>query len=656
MPPLRKVLIANRGEIACRVIRSAREHGLRSVAVYSTADAGARHVLMADEAIEIGPALASESYLNIGRIIEAARESGADAVHPGYGFLSENAAFARACAEAGLTFIGPSPEAIDLMGNKAEAKRRMREAGVPCVPGYDGEDQSDAALIAEADKIGFPVMIKAAAGGGGRGMRLVRQTSDMAAALSSARSEARNAFGSGELILEKALERPRHIEIQVMGDTHGNVLHLFERDCSVQRRHQKVLEEAPSPAVTPHLRESMGAAAVKAAHAIGYVGAGTLEFLLDETGAFYFLEMNTRLQVEHPVTEMVTGLDLVSLQFRAAAGLPLGLAQADVRLSGHAIEARLYAEDPARNFMPQSGPVLEWEPADGAGVRIDHGLNSRDRISPHYDPMVAKVVAHGSTREEARARLLSALERTHLLGLITNKAFLRRLLQSDDFAAGRATTALVEELTAADAEPLASDTELPAVAAVILVEFASQHFSPLVRGWRSTGRSETAIHLLQDDRLYPVAVIQRGSNFVVHIDEVEHRFHVEAFTPGRMRLRSGHHTETARFAIDGPRLHVELDGRTGIFHDVTYEPARAAAAAGDGLVRAPMNGRIIAVKVAAGDRVTKGQVLLVHEAMKMENQILAPFDGLVEAVSVAQGDQVQTRQILATLKADGAAA
>jgi geranyl-CoA carboxylase alpha subunit len=654
MPALRKILVANRGEIACRVIRSAREHGLRSVAVYSAADAGARHVLMADEAVEIGPARAAESYLNIARIIEAARESGADAVHPGYGFLSENAAFATACAEAGLTFIGPSPEAIELMGNKAGAKRRMREAGVPCVPGYDGEDQSDATLLAEAEKIGFPVMIKAAAGGGGRGMRLVRHAGDMAAAIASARSEAENAFGSGELILEKAIERPRHIEIQVMGDTHGNVLHLFERDCSVQRRHQKVLEEAPSPAVTAELRKTMGAAAVKAARAIHYVGAGTLEFLLDESGAFYFLEMNTRLQVEHPVTEMVTGLDLVALQFRAAAGLPLGLTQDDVRLSGHAIEARLYAEDPAHGFMPQSGAVLEWEPAEGAGVRVDHGLNPQGQISPHYDPMVAKVIAHGPTRDEARARLLAALDRTRLLGLITNKAFLRRLLESEAFATGRATTALVDEVLSGDPASPPPDTELVAVAAVILVEAASGHFPPLVRGWRSTGRSETALHLLEGERRHHVAVAQRGPNFEVRVDGAGHDFHVEAFGGGRLRLRNGHHTETARFAADGSRLHVELDGRTGIFQDVTYEPAQAAEAGGDGLVRAPMNGRIIAVKIAAGDRVTKGRVLLVHEAMKMENQILAPFDGVVDSVSVAEGDQVQTRQILATLKPDEA--
>ena len=402
------ILIANRGEIACRVIRTARALGYRTIAVYSEADAGAPHTQLADEAVCIGPAPVGESYLVAEKILNAAKQSGAEAVHPGYGFLSENAGFARACEDAGLVFIGPTPDAIDLMGNKAEAKRRMIVAGVPCVPGYEGKDQSDEVLLAEADKIGFPVMIKAAAGGGGRGMRLVHAKGDLAGAIRLARSEAENAFGSGELILEKAIIRPRHVEVQVFADTQGNTIYLGERDCSVQRRHQKVVEEAPCPVMTPDLRARMGAAAVEAARSISYRGAGTVEFLLDAKGAFYFLEMNTRLQVEHPVTEEITGLDLVALQIQVAQGEPLGITQDGVRLNGHAIEVRLYAEDPAQGFLPATGPVDLWLPGSGAGIRVDSGIRSGQDISPFYDPMLAKIIAHGETREIARRRLIEA--------------------------------------------------------------------------------------------------------------------------------------------------------------------------------------------------------------------------------------------------------
>jgi geranyl-CoA carboxylase alpha subunit len=393
-----KILIANRGEIACRVARTAHALGYRTVAVFSDADAGAPHVLACDEAVALGGSLVGESYLAVEKLLSAARASGADAVHPGYGFLSENAGFAQACADAGLVFIGPPPSAIDAMGNKAAAKRRMIEAGVPCVPGYQGADQSDATLIAEATKIGLPVMVKAAAGGGGRGMRLVHDSGELAEAIVGARNEAQNAFGSGELILEKAVIDARHVEIQVFADAYGNVIHLGERDCSVQRRHQKVIEEAPSPAVYGALRQRMGAAAVAAARAIGYRGAGTVEFLLGADGAFYFLEMNTRLQVEHPVTEMITGQDLVAWQLRVAAGEKLPLSQDDVQLDGHAIEVRLYAEDPYAGFLPQTGTVAAWRPAEGPGLRTDHGMRDGQAISAFYDPMIAKVIAHGATR------------------------------------------------------------------------------------------------------------------------------------------------------------------------------------------------------------------------------------------------------------------
>ena len=442
MSRFRTILVANRGEIACRVMRTAKAMGYRAAAIHSEADAEAVHVRLADVATSIGPPEARASYLNIDAIIAAARRLGAEAVHPGYGFLSENADFARACAEAGLVFIGPSPDAIAAMGNKAEAKRRMAEADVPCLPGYQGSDQSERRLIEEAERIGFPVMVKAAAGGGGRGMRLVSSRSALTGAIAGARAEAESAFGSGELFLEKVLADARHVEIQVLADAHGNVIHLGERDCSVQRRHQKVVEEAPSPAVSEELRARMGAAAVAAASAIGYVNAGTVEFLLAGDGAFYFLEMNTRLQVEHPVTEMVTGLDLVELQIRIARGEPLPIGQADVRCNGHAIEARLYAEAPHKGFLPQSGRLVAWRPPAGAGIRVDHGLREGQDIGPYYDPLLAKVIAHGRDRDEARRRLIEALEETVALGPATNRGFLIDCLGQAGICAWRGDDAI----------------------------------------------------------------------------------------------------------------------------------------------------------------------------------------------------------------------
>ncbi|MCF8466467.1 MAG: acetyl-CoA carboxylase biotin carboxylase subunit [Sneathiella sp.] len=439
-----KILIANRGEIACRIMATAKRMGIKTVAVYSEADAEAPHRKAADEAILIGPAPASESYLAIDKIIEAARQSGAEAIHPGYGFLSENAEFARACEKAGLTFIGPDASTIALMGNKAAAKRYMIETGVPCIPGYEGLDQSDEAFIDAAEKIGFPVMVKAAAGGGGRGMRLVEKPEKMQKALKAARSEAERSFGSDELILEKAILNPRHIEIQVFGDNHGAAVHMFERDCSIQRRHQKVIEEAPSPAVTPELREKMGATAVAATKANNYSGAGTFEFLLDIDKNFYFLEMNTRLQVEHPVTECVTGLDLVEWQLRVAANEPLPLTQEEISLTGHAIEARLYAEDPDKGFLPRVGTLSRWQTASGDGIRTDHGLADGYEVTPFYDAMIAKIIGHGDTRETARTNILKGLEQTIDEGLTTNRKFLIRCLAHEAFTDGSATTAFIE--------------------------------------------------------------------------------------------------------------------------------------------------------------------------------------------------------------------
>ncbi|HRG97570.1 MAG TPA: acetyl-CoA carboxylase biotin carboxylase subunit, partial [Polyangiaceae bacterium] len=494
MTRLSKVLVANRGEIAARVIRTCRRLGVRTVAVYSDADRGAPHVLAADEAVHIGPSPARESYLVAEKLLAAARATVADAVHPGYGFLSENEEFSRACAEAGILFVGPRPEAVRLMGNKRQAKLRMLAAGVPCIPGYEGEDQSDEALAREALRIGLPVMVKAAAGGGGRGMRLVTAPEALAEAIRSARSEAENAFGSGELILEKAVVSARHVEIQVFADAHGNVVHLGERDCSVQRRHQKIVEECPSPAVSPALRQAMGEVAVAAARAIDYLGAGTIEFLLAPTGEFYFMEMNTRLQVEHPVTELVTGTDLVAWQLAVAAGEPLPLSQAAIDWRGHAIEVRLCAEDPAREFMPQTGRIVALELPEGEGVRVDHGLAQGREVSPFYDSMVGKLIAHGATREDARRRLVAALERLALLGVVTNKELLLHVLRHPAFASGEYDTGFVPaHLPSATLAGLGAPTDRQlAVAAAALfhadaeaLRLASDLSSELV-GWSSS--------------------------------------------------------------------------------------------------------------------------------------------------------------------------
>jgi geranyl-CoA carboxylase alpha subunit len=645
MKAFTKILVTNRGEIACRVIEAARKKGYRSVTVFSEADARARHVALADEAVLIGPAPVGQSYLSIERIIEAAKRSGADAVHPGYGFLSENAAFAQACADASLVFIGPSPNAIRAMGNKAAAKRLMIEAGVPCVPGYQGEAQDDATLTREAKRIGFPLMVKAAAGGGGRGMRLVKDASDLAAALSSARSEAMSAFGSGELILEKAVIEPRHVEIQIMADKHGHVIHLGERDCSVQRRHQKVLEEAPCPVMTEALRAQIGEAAVKAAQSIDYSGAGTVEFLLDRDGKFYFLEMNTRLQVEHPVTECVTGLDIVALQIDVAAGLPLPITQEQVTLTGHAIEARLYAEDPANQFLPQTGPVLIWNPAQGGGIRIDHGVVEGTDVSPFYDPMLAKIIAYGATRDEARRKLIGALESTVLLGVTTNKGFLIDMLRHPVFADGAATTAFIEinfgNLVQSD-DPLAR-----ALAASLLVDAATDHAE--LKGWWSAGAALAPVKLAQGDKFHRLAIAQRGAHYDVACESATHAIEIVSRTHSELRFLADGIEGKAAYALDATRIHLDIGGRVHSFEDATYAPAAAKDANSDGLVRAPMSGRVIGVNVAAGDKVEKGQTLAVLEAMKMEHQMKAAFAGTVSSVSAQTGEQVSARQVLLTL-------
>jgi geranyl-CoA carboxylase alpha subunit len=639
-----RVLVANRGEIACRVIASARAKGYATVAVVSEADRGARHEQLADQAVVIGPGPAAQSYLDPQRIIAAAVATGAQAIHPGYGFLSENADFARACAKAGLVFIGPTPEAIAAMGDKAESKRRMVDAGVPCVPGYHDKAQDDAALTKAAKAIGYPVMVKASAGGGGRGMRLVETPDALAAALASARSEAKNAFGDDTLLLERAIVEPRHVEIQVFGDEYGSVIHLGERDCSVQRRHQKVVEEAPSPAVDAELRARMGAAAVKAAQAIGYVGAGTVEFLLGADGAFYFLEMNTRLQVEHPVTEMITGLDLVAWQLDIAQGRPLPLTQDQVAFHGHAIEVRLYAEDPAQGFLPQTGVVRRWAPAGAPGVRVDHGLVDGAAISPFYDPMIAKIVAHGADRDEALLRLTGALEQTAVLGVTTNKAFLREVLTAPAFAAGQATTGFIARQFPDGWHAQAPDPATIALAAALFVDGAGG-------GWRSNRWSVHPLTLVCGEQRLALSAHRDGAVWLIDGDAGQRRVRILSRDGGRVAWRCDGQDRQAHFALADGELFLDTGASVFAFSDRTFAPPRAADEQGDGVLRAPMSGAVVSVNVAAGDRVTRGQVLLVLEAMKMEHQIVARFDGVVETLPAALGAQVAARDVLAVVKA-----
>ena len=654
------VLVANRGEIACRIIRSVRAMGMRSIAVYSEADAGAPHVTLADRSVCIGAGSASESYLSIARVLESARQSSADAVHPGYGFLAENATFATACEDADIVFIGPSPHAISAMGNKAEAKRLMRDADVACVPGYDGDDQSDAIMAARAAEIGFPIMIKAAAGGGGRGMRLVEQSNEMSSALRIARSEAINAFGSNELILEKAIRGARHVEIQIVADNAGHTVHLGERDCSVQRRHQKLIEEAPCPVLTADLREQMGAAAVRAARAIGYSGVGTVEFLLDQDGSFYFLEMNTRLQVEHPVTEMVTGLDLVELQIRVARGEALGLKQQEIALDGHAIEARLYTEDPSRDFMPATGTITRWHIGGSDNVRIDSGIREGQTITPFYDALAAKVIAHGETRDIARRRLVRALRDTTIFGLRSNRAFLIQCLENRHFASGKATTAFVDDLlreTGLDTpgQPLA------AIAAALLFRLDCElayargpGVATNLRNWSSGIRLTSHYSLEIDAAKYSPTVsplgpdrslvVLDGNPIEIGIESLNTESVVAHVADLRIRLRFQQ--------SDQHELWLALPDHDCRIVRLRENRSDSGDAIASGLVRAPMHGVVQEVVVAAGDTVAPGQPLLVLEAMKMQQQILAPVAAIVMEIHTRPGQQVVSGDLLITLGAN----
>ena len=660
MKRFNKVLVANRGEIAVRVLRGARRLGYGTVAVYSDADANALHVMEADEAVRLGPPPVGESYLDMDRIIDAAKAAGADAIHPGYGFFSENPEFARACADADIVFIGPAPESMEAMGHKSAAKDKMIAADVPCVPGYQGDDQSDENLVEQSKQCGLPVMVKAAAGGGGRGMRLVTEEGKLQEAIQSARSEAKSAFGNGELLIEKAVVDARHVEIQIFGDSHGNVVYIGERDCSVQRRNQKVVEESPSPAVDEELRVAMGEAAVAAAKAVDYVGAGTVEFLLGRDQAFYFLEMNTRLQVEHPVTEMVYDLDLVEWQLRVAQGeaLPLGQDDINARRHGHAIEVRLCAEDPAQNYMPQTGRLLEWRAPEGVGLRSDHGLRSGHEISPYYDSMQAKLIAWGEDRETARVRLLKALEDCTFLGVISNKDYLAEVLAEDAFVSGDFSTGFVEQYfpqkVISKIKPSARHVALATVALYVLdaeALGAASDLSEELLGWHSAHEFPTDFKLRWRDTDYEIELlVQGGRSFRVDVGSERVQIELRNMAEGAFDYTSDGVQARGRMARNGPVIWLTAEGVTHPYTDLTFAPAEGAAPGSDGRILAHSDGKIVAVNVAPGDSVEKGKTLVVLEAMKMEFQLSTPVPGTVKNVSVKAGDQVKARQLLVELE------
>jgi len=641
-----KLLVANRGEIARRVFSTAKDLGIATVAVFSDADADAPFVAEADEAVRIGPGPATKSYLDIDALLDAAKRTGADAIHPGYGFVSENAEFARRCSEAGITFVGPGPEAIAAMGDKVIAKAKMIEAGVPVVPGYqppDGQDADDATLIAEAERIGVPVLVKASAGGGGRGMRRVTALADLPAAIESARSEAKAAFGNGALFLERLITGARHIEIQLVADQHGHVAVFGERECSVQRRHQKVIEEAPSIAVDADLRARMSEAATAAAKAIDYVGAGTVEFMLDAEGSFYFLEMNTRLQVEHPVTELVTGHDLVRLQILAAEGK--SLADVQTRIEGHAIEARLYAEDPSAGFVPQLGPIALWRPASGRHVRVDDGVQTGQTITAFYDPMVAKVVAWGRDRDEARRRLAAAVADSVLLGPGTNRSFLLGLLRDGDFAKGDFFTDTLD----------AREDLLPAAApstAVWALAALLRGPAPAVAPWHSTGDVQWSVDLSHGERTQTVLFAQSTEGLQATVDEQTLPIRiVSADEPVVVAEIDGILRRYVWARLDADRVAVDDAGHAFTFAEPRLVGGSDEQGGGDE-VRTPMGGRVVKVLVEPGAAVEAGQTVAIVEAMKMEHRVTAPRAGVVAGVTATPDQQVEPRQLLATLEPD----
>jgi len=662
----KKILIANRGEIACRVAATARRMAIRTVAVYSDADANANHVRACDESVHIGGSAPKDSYLRWEKILEAAKATGAEAIHPGYGFLSENEDFAQACADAGLVFIGPPPSAIKAMGLKAESKQLMEKAGVPLVPGYHGHDQDPALLQREADRIGYPVLIKASAGGGGKGMRAVEKSEDFAAALASCQREAINSFGDDAVLIEKYVQRPRHIEIQVFGDTHGDCVYLFERDCSVQRRHQKVLEEAPAPGMTEAMRAEMGAAAVAAAKAVKYVGAGTVEFIVEQRdgGAmnFFFMEMNTRLQVEHPVTEAITGLDLVEWQLRVASGEPLPLKQSELKIHGHAIEARICAENPDNNFLPATGTLHIYRKPQATAfqrspVRIDDGVREGGEISPFYDSMIAKLIVHGATRDEALARLDAALAQTHIVGVQTNVQFLRGIVATKSFAQANLDTALIERERGVlfDREPLGLPLAAAAsIARTLLDERATGTPDPFSRrdGWRSLGTTARifAFEFRGETQTATLRYLHDGG-LTLDVDGASGPLVIGRLPGGQIEL-----------AFNGARHTLDVYERQGAAHVFADRGATRITAidrlahAGDsqaegGRLTAPMPGKVVSFTVKAGDKVAKGQPLAVMEAMKMEHTIAAPADGTVAELMFTPGEQVAEGEELLRMSA-----
>jgi len=664
--PFHTVLVANRGEIALRVLRTVRRMGYGSVAVYSEADRHSPHVQAADRAVCIGPAAPAQSYLNIEALLRAARLAGADAIHPGYGFLSENDAFADAVDAAGLVFIGPSGQSIRAMGNKAGAKRLMQGWGMPCIPGYEGEDQSDEALVREAARIGFPIMCKAAAGGGGRGMRRVDTPDALPAALASARSEARTAFGSDELILERAVLHPRHVEIQLLADSHGQVVHLGERDCSVQRRHQKLIEEAPSPAVNAELRARMGQVAVDSARAMGYIGAGTMEFLLDTDGQFYFMEMNTRLQVEHAVTEAITGLDLVEWQLRVASGQALPWQQADIRLQGHAIEVRLTAEDVPAGFLPQTGPVLRWRPPTAHGVRIDSALREGGQVSPHYDSMVAKIVAHGSDREEARRKLHAAMRQCVLLGLPSNQGFLADCLADPVFAQGQGvhTGFVAERMGQPPSAPVPSaHTVALAALAAEADTLPSTARGQLQAAPLAQGQAQGLLQWGEQRWAYRITAQRSGWQVQCTALNTAPKTDAESVTLNltHVQWQDSARTELA-LECDGLREQictVYTDSGVQLFHrgqawhfECPAAHGSAEQDAGSGAVLAPLTARVLQVMVTPGQTVQAGERLLVLEAMKMEHTLTAPFQGVVRELKVQAGGQALKGALLLQIEAE----
>ena len=668
-----KILIANRGEIACRVIKTARRLGIATVAVYSEADADARHVRLADEAVLIGPATPRESYLVIDRIVAAAQQTGAQAIHPGSGFLSENPDFAEACAANGITFIGPPAEAIRAMGSKSTAKALMARAGIPLTPGYHGDHQEPVFLREQANQIGYPVLIKASAGGGGKGMRVVERAEDFAAALASCRREATSAFGDERVLVEKYLTQSRHIEIQVFGDVHGNTIHLFERDCSVQRRHQKVLEEAPAPGLTSDRRGAMGRAAVEAARAVGYVGAGTVEFIVGPNGVFYFMEMNTRLQIEHPITEMITGLDLVEWQLRVACGEPLPLAQEQIQIHGHALEARIYAEDPAKGFLPSTGKLMHLAPPEeNLHVRVDTGVEEGDEIGPFYDPMIAKLIVWDANREQALARMLQALAQYRIVGVANNVDFLSRLVASPAFARADLDTGLIErerEFLFDLGSPIPRDVFLVAALATLLREqaraarAAAEHTDPLSPwhlrdGWRLNSRAERRLLFRAGELEKSVRVRDAEGGYALgyalELDGRETLVRGELGPNDTLWAELGGLRLNATVVVAGERRYVFLHGRA--WQLARIDPLYYSGEGGgqEGGLLAPMPGNVIALIAREGARVEKGAPLLILEAMKMEHTIAAPADGTVKAFHCAVGDQVSDGAELVEFEPDKA--